>query len=87
MMDANLPQVDILRAFPGYTFKSLAVRYAYHGTPDNSYARYQGERPYTLGTRWEDTEEYRQEQQAEDEDLPEPSESSERLFSISSTVP
>jgi hypothetical protein len=63
MMDANVPQVEILRAFPGYTFRTLLGRYAIHGTPDRKYAHYQGERPYGVRTRWEDTEEYRLEQQ------------------------
>jgi hypothetical protein len=63
MMDANMHQVDILRAFPGYTFRTLLGRYATHGTPDRKYTRYQGERPYGVKTRWEDTEEYRLEQE------------------------
>ncbi|KAB2902374.1 MAG: recombinase family protein [Anaerolineae bacterium] len=63
MMDANMHQVDILRAFPGYTFRTLLGRYAIHGTADRKYSHYQGERPYGVRTRWEDTEEYRLEQQ------------------------
>ena len=63
MMDAHVHQVAILRAFPGHRFFNLLKCYARHGTPDGKYIHYQGERPYGVNTRWEDTEEYRQEQQ------------------------
>src|SRR5574341_1073659 len=63
MMDAHAHQVDILRTFPGYSFRKLLQKYAHHGTPDRKYTRYKGERPYSVKTHWEDTEEYRQEQE------------------------
>ena len=62
MMDAHVHQVAILRAFPGHRFFNLLKCYARHGTPDGKYTCYQGQRPYGVKTRWEDTEEYRREQ-------------------------
>jgi hypothetical protein len=63
MMDNHVHQVEILRTFPGRKFYTLLDCYARHGTSDGKYTRYQGERPYGVNTCWEDTEEYRQEQQ------------------------
>jgi hypothetical protein len=63
MMDTHVHQVEILRAFPGHRFFNLLKCYARHGSPDGIYTRYQGERPYGVKTRWEDTEEYQHEQQ------------------------
>jgi hypothetical protein len=61
MMEAHVHQVEILRTFPGRKFYTLLDCYARHGTPDRKYTHYQGERPYGVNTRWEDTEEYQRE--------------------------
>lgn len=61
MMEGDVDQVDILRAFPEHTWRALKQRYAY--TFNNNLWRlsYCGKCPYNGNTRWPDTAEYRAE--------------------------
>jgi DNA invertase Pin-like site-specific DNA recombinase len=62
MIDNNVDQVDILRAFPKYNWRALQERYAYNFGNGYWSKTYNGKRPYNRGTSWADTAEYREEQ-------------------------
>jgi hypothetical protein len=65
MVEDNVEQWRILREFPDYTWKSLQERYGYRFGEGGRWGRsYTGRCPYPRFTRWQDTDEYRAEQQA-----------------------
>jgi DNA invertase Pin-like site-specific DNA recombinase len=57
MIDNNVDQVDILRAFPTSTWRSLQDRYAYNFGNGHRPLHYTGHRPYSNKTCWADTKE------------------------------
>jgi ketosteroid isomerase-like protein len=61
MMEGDVDQWEILRAFPSYTWKALQERYAYHFGNGSYRKAYQGKRPYPNRAKWADTEEYQAE--------------------------
>jgi hypothetical protein len=65
MIESSAPQVDILRRFPGPTWRAIQERYAYHFNNKRYFAGYNGERKYGKKTRWQDTEEFTQEQESQ----------------------
>ncbi len=62
IVESSAPQVEILRRFPGPTWRAIQERYAYHFNNKRYFAGYTGERKYGKKTRWQDTEEFKQEQ-------------------------
>jgi hypothetical protein len=65
MVEDSTDQVDLLKAFHGVTWRNLQERYAYHFGDGRWFAGYTGQRKYGKHTRWQDTEEFNQEQQAQ----------------------
>jgi hypothetical protein len=65
MVENSADQVDILRAFAGMKWRSIQNRYAYRFGNGRWFANYRGQRKYGPNVRWQDTEEYRQEQSAQ----------------------
>jgi len=65
MVENSADQVDILKAFAGMKWRSIQNRYAYRFGSGRWFAGYQGQRKYGPNVRWQDTEEYRQEQLAQ----------------------
>lgn len=65
MIEANCDQVDILRAFPDYSWNNLQKRYIRFKRVRYWPRDYAGHRPYKKETRWEDTKEYQLEQQGQ----------------------
>lgn len=63
MVEGNSDQVDILRAFPEYTWRALQERYAYNFNEGHWPKTYQGTKCYPRLTRWADTEEAKTEAQ------------------------
>ncbi len=63
MVERNADQVEILRAFPQYTWRALQERYAYNFGHGHWPKTYTGERPYNRHTRWVDTAEAKAEAQ------------------------
>jgi hypothetical protein len=57
MVENDTDQVEILRAFPDYSWRALQERYAYHYGDGHWRKSYAGAHPYPRNTRWEDTEE------------------------------
>ncbi|MBL8165079.1 MAG: hypothetical protein JNJ61_24060, partial [Anaerolineae bacterium] len=70
MIDNNIDQWEILRAFPDYTWRSLQERYAYKFGNGRYPENYAGEKPYNRNARWCDTAEYHVEQLAFSTDVP-----------------
>lgn len=65
MVQGNVEQWRILREWPDYTWRSLQERYAYNYGEGGRWGRtYKGACPYTRFTRWQDTAEYRAENEA-----------------------
>ncbi|MCL4880437.1 MAG: recombinase family protein [Anaerolineae bacterium] len=64
LIEITADQVTILRAFPGYTWRMLIEKYAYHfgGNGKRYNGLYKGELKYPRKTRWEDTDEYKAEE-------------------------
>ena len=63
MVDAAKPQWEILKAFPHWTWHTIACRYLQHFTEDKQFVpHYHGEKKYPYRFMWSDTEEYRIEQ-------------------------
>ncbi|MBZ0286838.1 MAG: hypothetical protein K8I30_04435, partial [Anaerolineae bacterium] len=62
MVEDSTDQVDLLKAFDGVTWRNLQERYAYHFGDGRWFAGYTGQRKYGKYTRWQDTEEFKQEQ-------------------------
>jgi hypothetical protein len=65
MIENNIDQVGILRAFPNCNWRALQERYAYNFGNGHWLATYAGQRPYTKKTRWADTQEAKSEPQAQ----------------------
>jgi len=65
MVENSADQVDILKAFAGMKWRSIQNRYAYRFGSGRWFAGYKGQRKYGANVRWQDTEEYRQEQLAQ----------------------
>ncbi|CAG1009150.1 hypothetical protein ANRL4_03997 [Anaerolineae bacterium] len=63
MVEGDSDQVDILRAFPEYTWRALQERYAYNFNEGHWPKTYQGTKRYPRLTRWADTEEAKTEAQ------------------------
>jgi hypothetical protein len=61
-------QMDLLKAFDGVTWRNLQERYAYHFGDGRWFVGYSGQRKYGKHTRWQDTEEFKQEQEAANSD-------------------
>ncbi len=58
LVESNVDQVEILRAFPEMTWRLLQMRYSYHFNPDNHWPKtYTGTVLYPIHTCWADTEE------------------------------
>ncbi|MHB8629990.1 MAG: recombinase family protein [Aggregatilineales bacterium] len=57
MVDRSADQVDILRAFPQYTWRAIQERYNYNFGNGHWPRSYKGKKKYTRYIRWEDTEE------------------------------
>ncbi len=70
MLENNVDQWEILRAFPDYTWRSLQERYAYKFGNGRYPENYTGKRPYNRYARWCDTTEYQAEQSASRTDVP-----------------
>jgi DNA invertase Pin-like site-specific DNA recombinase len=70
MIDNNVDQWEILRAFPDYTWRSLQERYAYKFGNGRYPENYTGKKPYNRNARWCDTAEYQVEQFASSTDVP-----------------
>ncbi|MEQ8674204.1 MAG: recombinase family protein [Aggregatilineales bacterium] len=62
MVEGDIDQWQILKAFPDYTWKALQERYAYRYGKGRWRTDYAGKKPYGRYTRWRGTEEYRAEQ-------------------------
>ena len=62
MVESSAPQIEILRRFPGPTWRAIQDRYGYHFNNKRWFAGYTGERKYGKKARWQDTEEFKQEQ-------------------------
>lgn len=73
MVENDVDQVEILRTFPGFTWRALQERYAYNFGNGHWRKEYAGKRPYTVKTRWEDTEEAQQEAELPQLDASSPS--------------
>ena len=65
MVESSADQVDILKAFAGMKWRSIQNRYAYRFGGERWFANYKGQRKYGTNVRWQDTEEYKQEQLAQ----------------------
>jgi DNA invertase Pin-like site-specific DNA recombinase len=65
MVENSTDQVELLKAFDGVTWRNLQERYAYHFGAGRWFAGYTGQRKYGKHTRWQDTEEFKREQQAQ----------------------
>jgi hypothetical protein len=65
MVENSTDQVDLLKAFADVTWRNLQERYAYHFGDGRWFAGYTGQRKYGKHTRWQDTEEFKQAQQAQ----------------------
>jgi hypothetical protein len=63
MVEASADQVEILRAFPQYTWRAIQERYAYNFGDGHWPKSYTGQKKYTRYIRWEDTEEAKAEAQ------------------------
>ena len=61
MIESNVDQVEILRAFPDYTWRALQERYSYRFGKRQWQQLYRGKRTYTKNTKWSDTAEYQAE--------------------------
>lgn len=59
MVESDVDQVEILRTFPGYSWRALQARYAYNFGDGHWRIQYAGKMSYNRDTRWEDTEEFR----------------------------
>ncbi len=60
MVESHTDQVEILRAFPDYSWENLQDIYSYNCTPNRRwFTDYAGKRPYPQRTRWQDTLEYK----------------------------
>jgi DNA invertase Pin-like site-specific DNA recombinase len=70
MVENDVDQVEILRAFPDYSWRALQERYAYRYGDGRWRKDYAGVRRYPRNIRWEDTEE------AQTESSPQPEASS-----------
>lgn len=64
MIEANVDQVVLLRAFPELAWRNILDLYSWHFN-NRKRPAYTGLKPYPQHTRWEDTDEYRAEQAAE----------------------
>src|SRR5690606_32537454 len=62
MVEGDVDQWEILRAFPDYTWKALQERYAYQFGKGRWRTAYAGKKPYGRYTRWRSTEECKAEQ-------------------------
>jgi len=71
MIEGDVDQWEILRAFPDYAWRALQERYTYNFGGGNWRKDYSGERPYSRNTKWADTKEY-QAEQAANAALPQP---------------
>lgn len=60
MIESNAAQIDILRAFPQYTWRQLQQRYVYNFNHNRWLTTYSGEITHTRFIRWADTEEAQQ---------------------------
>ncbi len=60
LVENHAPQVEILQAFPQVTWADLQARYRYHFKKSLPKV-YQGEKPYPIHYRWQDTDEYKNE--------------------------
>jgi hypothetical protein len=58
MVESHASQVELLRAFPGVSWRGIRERYTYHFGRGKWRGVYQGQVRYDGKTRWEDTEEY-----------------------------
>lgn len=63
MVEASADQIEILRAFPQYTWRAIQERYAYNFGDGHWPKSYTGKKPYTRYIRWKDTEEAKAEAQ------------------------
>jgi DNA invertase Pin-like site-specific DNA recombinase len=61
MIDQHVDQVEILKAFPSMTWRSLLERYAYRWGDHHYPTHYQGKRPYPRSVSWTQTAEYKAE--------------------------
>ena len=59
MVEGDVDQWEILRAFPDYTWKALQERYAYNYGNGHWRSEYAGHKPYGRYTRWRGTEEFK----------------------------
>jgi hypothetical protein len=62
MVEGDVDQWEILKAFPDYTWKALQERYAYQFGNGRWRTNYAGRKPYGRYTRWRSTEECKAEQ-------------------------
>ncbi len=62
MVEGDVDQWEILKAFPDYTWKALQERYAYQFGKGRWRTDYAGHKPYGRYTRWRSTEECKAEQ-------------------------
>lgn len=62
MVEGDVDQWEILKAFPDYTWKALQERYAYQFGNGRWRTAYAGHKPYGRYTRWRSTEECKAEQ-------------------------
>jgi hypothetical protein len=61
MVENHTSQIELLRAFPGVTWRGIRERYTYHFGRGKWRGVYKGKVHYGGKTRWQDTEEYRRE--------------------------
>lgn len=65
MVEANADQVALLRAFPELSWHNIMHLYARHFNQNKRPKFYTGVKSYTNYTRWEDTQEYQNEQESQ----------------------
>lgn len=65
MVEDSTDQVGLLKAFGGVTWRNIQNRYAYHFGNGVWFSGYTGQCKYFQHTRWQDTEEFKHEPQAQ----------------------
>jgi hypothetical protein len=65
MVESSADQVELLKAFAGVTWRNLQERYAYHFGDGRWFVGYKGQRKYGKHVHWQDTDEFKWEQQAQ----------------------
>lgn len=64
MVESDVDQIEILRAFPEHTWRALKQRYAFKFNHNLWKLSYGGKHPYSGNTKWQNTAEYQAEQAA-----------------------